>query len=1275
MTRSLLGKAWFFFAGLIILIAVALSVVRVLLPYADRYHEEVEQWVGGALGQQVSIGSIDVRWHGLGPRLTMRDVQVLNGSTERPLVKVGQAEIAVNLLASALDGAPHIERLIVSDVHLSVVRARDGTVKFAGIEMTPEHKAERGARAGGRLLAWMLSQRRVALSGADITWTDLGSEGGGQLQFSDVNLDMRNAGRRHQLEGSALLPELFGRRFSFAIDLYGDALTAGEWDARAYVSGGGLRLAEWAAGARIGGLSLAQGTAEATVWGRWVQGRMQNLDGQVSAFDLAVTGRDAGGQATQFTADALSGKFAWRRSEGGWRADINNLVLARQGRVWPASDIGVMVDGEGGERGLTANISYLDLADAAVILSASDLPSVRARDLISRLEPQGVIKDARMHAELGPGRWSYLLRAVFEDVATAAYERVPGLAGFDGALHVDHDGGLVELDTRSAELAFTTLFRGAIPVDTMSGEVRWHRASAGGVTIGIKSLLAENQDLKLTAGGELDLPAGPAGPSIDLTADFSAKTADNVSRYLPAGVMPPKAVRWLDRSIVAGVVPRGHLELRGPLGAFPFDRQEGKFKVDFAVRDGVLDYAPNWPRIARIDGEVVFEGRAMTIRAESGRSLSSRITGAEVRIDDLVGKPAVLEIEGKARGRTADALYYLRETPLADKFGGYAQGMTARGESALDLRLAIPLDGAPIDIDGELDFHDSVLLLADGEIDIAGIHGRLDFTEKGLSAHGMRADILGLPATVAVRSEEDNGRVVTRIEAEGEAAAAELADMLDLWVLDHLSGGAKWQAGLRIPGTSRMHGPTADLWIASDLKGMAVMLPPPLAKTRAQSRPLRLETVLPRSLDRPAYLSIGESLRAVLDFDRGIALERGEVRFGGAAPRLPEGPGLRIAGSMEAASYEEWTSLTPAADAGRTAVVTELDLDIEDLDFHDHHIQQADISARREADAWIADIKSKQITGRIEVPHADDMPWRLDLNELHLAKMQGRDSEPLDPRELPAIRIDSEKFTYNDIDFGSLSLRASKRPAGLHMEKIQASTPSARINASGDWVFTTRAQYSSFEIEFDTDDFGSALSRFGYADTFRQGEGHFDIIARWEGPPTNFALERLDGSMHLVITDGRLLDVDPGPGRIFGLISLQALPRRLTLDFSDIFKKGFTFDRIEGNFLVSEGVAETRDLSMDGPAAKMEARGRVHLADGTYDQTVVVTPNVSSGLPVAGAVAGGVGVGAAILLMEKLFKPDIERLTRVTYSVTGKWSDPVIERLQATENSGTETVK
>jgi len=150
----------------------------------------------------------------------------------------------------------------------------------------------------------------------------------------------------------------------------------------------------------------------------------------------------------------------------------------------------------------------------------------------------------------------------------------------------------------------------------------------------------------------------------------------------------------------------------------------------------------------------------------------------------------------------------------------------------------------------------------------------------------------------------------------------------------------------------------------------------------------------------------------------------------------------------------------------------------------------------------------------------------------------------------------------------------------------------------------------------------------------------------------------------ITVKDGVLKDVDPGAaGRVFGLLSVQALPRRLTLDFKDLFGKGFHYERIEGTFTVENGNAYTQDLMLKGDAASLALTGRVGLAAEDYDELVTVTPSVSTTLPIAGALAGGPVGAVAGLLAGTVFKDQINRAASYQYTIKGTWAEPVVERV------------
>jgi len=172
------------------------------------------------------------------------------------------------------------------------------------------------------------------------------------------------------------------------------------------------------------------------------------------------------------------------------------------------------------------------------------------------------------------------------------------------------------------------------------------------------------------------------------------------------------------------------------------------------------------------------------------------------------------------------------------------------------------------------------------------------------------------------------------------------------------------------------------------------------------------------------------------------------------------------------------------------------------------------------------------------------------------------------------------------------------------------------------------------------------------------------LQASWPGAPWEAKPETMDGKLSLVIKNGQLLDVEPGAtGRALGLLSLGKLPRRLLeLDFTDLFGEGFGFNRIGGDIVLDSGNAWMNNLVVDGPAAKIEITGRAGLKAQDYDEVVTVTPYLNSSLPLAGAIAGGPAIGAAVIVAEKLLggKIGLNEMARKQYTVSGTWAEPVI---------------
>jgi uncharacterized protein YhdP len=417
----------------------------------------------------------------------------------------------------------------------------------------------------------------------------------------------------------------------------------------------------------------------------------------------------------------------------------------------------------------------------------------------------------------------------------------------------------------------------------------------------------------------------------------------------------------------------------------------------------------------------------------------------------------------------------------------------------------------------------------------------------------------------------------------------------------------------------------------------------------------------------------------------GEAIERAEIRFGAPGPIAPTVPGLHLSGNIERLDTADWWKFLNAdggdgSDAGTRRPIS-VDVHIAELRLINRDFADVQLSATRMPDNWEVRTAGPELTGEMILPVDTDrtLPVRLNLEHIHLRRAEEvqHAPRPVDPALLPALDIRARSFEYGEMDLGSITLAATPTSDGINVDRFEISKPDMSIEGSGEWTRRNDVDESRFRIGLRAEKIDSMLQTFGYNVTsIRKGETSLDIDAAWTGAPSEFSLAKLNGSIDMRVRKGQLLDVDPRAGRLFGLLSIQALPRRLMLDFSDLFGKGMAFDAIEGTFQIEDGNAYTNDLFMEGPSASVSVTGRTGLAEQDYDQVVTVMPRVSGTLPVAGAIFGpvGVGVGTVLYLAGKLFDSahdGIDSLLRFQYTVTGSWDDPVVEKFETAAEAGT----
>lgn len=1259
-------RSLFWTLGVIIIIvsAVTLSSLRLLIPQVPTYRAEIESWLTLTLGYPVHIGAISAELRGVGAALRFSDVTLINEQHHTPVFSFHQVLVDVNLWESLLAGRLELGRVTLVGVEVEVIRETDGSLVVADLSPAlPASEATAQNATGNRArLQWLLERSSINLVNSSVRWRDR-TQGNAVHTLSDLRLSVMNNGKRHRIGGESALPPELGKSVRFVVEAYGDILENSAWSATLYARTEALQ-AKTARTLFASNTTLPamEGSLDSEIWVNWRDGSVISAVGNVNASSPGLKGKHANWSATSAQA-----QFNWRVIPDGWLLNLSRFNIGESDQPYAA----LVVRQRGGhEPTLELATTRIDLGLVGQIAAASNTVEADQLDALLGLRLRGWLNEAYLRVQNKTQGPSFFLHTAFNNLGFDAWRRVPGVNGLDGSLAIDSQAARLQLNSSNAELTLPSVFREALRFDTLTGNViaRHHE---DGWMLWSDLLEANNQDIQADGSFQLKFPK-QGTPELDLAANFRNGRAAATGRYLPVNVMPSGAVAWLDRAIVEGTVPAGGVIFRGPLDQFPFRKAQGRFEVRFTVEDGILDYVPRWPRLEQIHAEVVFREQGLHILGHRAHTLEAVTEDTRVDIDDLSAHKSILHVKGRAHGPASTGLAYLTTTPLGDTIGQRMRNWRVTGNTEVDLDLAIPLvAGASHDIAGTVHFDRNGIYPAGADVDIVEVQGKLNFNRDGLNADNMQANIMGQSAVVDIATATDSTIVLT---ANGTTSGLALADRFSINILRWLQGPLAWQGTLRLP----RRGASTELEIHSGLQNVLIDTPYPLGKKLKERRDSQVNLVLGGDVI-PVKLRYGNLLSAAFALenrDQRWVARRGDVRIGHGDAQLPSDDGLRVFARVDKLDVDAWRTLLPTSETGSqpsTAGMTlrEIDLVASQARVLSRQYKDIHVAAVNSPDGWHIDMVSDKIAGTVTLPKPPDGTMIIDLTRLYLDPTESIEdveqgasqasSSTKDPRTVRAFQLSAAEFRYADWILGPLRLNADHRTDGLHFTELTLGEAPTTILAQGSWLMTPAGASSQWHVDLRTQDVGQSLGTFGFANAIRDGAGHAKMDLLWAGGPADFALRRMDGNINLEITQGRLLDVEPGAGRIFGLLSLQALPRRLTLDFSDLFSKGFAFDRIGGDFTITQGIAHTPNLTMAGPAATVQVTGAVNLIEKSYDQRVKVLPNVTSSLPLAVGVAATPLAGAAAWLAEKILRDPVSDLAQANYRVTGSWQSPKIE--------------
>ncbi len=928
--------------------------------------------------------------------------------------------------------------------------------------------------------------------------------------------------------------------------------------------------------------------------------------------------------------------------------------------------------------------------------------------------------DKAIHVAVANGRFDNFY---FEGgKAGSETENWPSIENANISFDMNADGGQIKATIDHGAISIHRIFEEPrIQLDAMQASVKWVK-QRDQVTVPDWQLRVSNSDVTGEWQGKWKpSPIANSLGILDLQGIIARGDAARVHRYLPL-TLPQSVRHYVRDSVLKGEVQGVAVKIKGDLQQLPFaNPKDGEFRFAGKVKDIQYAYVPpsgstrnttqepNWPAMNNVNGDIVFDRYNFKVNGASGKWGNVPFTQIKAEIPNLNGK-VVVNVQGESKTGANLALTDLRQSPVNNMLGGLFAQAQSTGTLNARLKLSFPL--AELDkttVQGNVSLNNNDVRLQSALPLFEKAQGNINFNESGFSLVGVNAQFLGGPIKLdggsrklPAKSTEAN----PLIRIQGQATANGMRQAKEIPWLNALAqqanGSTTYTASLGFKGGQ------SELSIQSQLQGLALNLPSPLNKRSDDMVAFKYDNTV-QSLNQ------NKATRDQIQMSWGRALSASYVRdLSGTEPRVINGRwqvgdvvgnpsqtdgGVLAIVNLPSISLDDWLQIlsppksSPAyvassnsslSAASQTYLPNRMTLKANELTVQGRNLHNVSVNGSREGYVWRAQTDAREFSGYLEYRQSNNQnAGRIyaRLARLSLPPSADQTVESLledSPVAIPALDIVVEDLELRGKKMGRVEIEAintdptsprSNAGREWRLSKLNITVPEASFKASGKWVTSrdgTQQAITDMNFRLDVSDSGDLLNRLGTKDALRGGGGKLEGQVSWQGSPLTLHYPTLGGRFNVNIGRGQFLQAEPGVAKLLGVLSLQALPRRLLLDFRDVFSAGFAFDTIRGDVTIQQGIANTRNLQMKGVNAIVQMEGSSDIARETQNLRVLILPEVDAGTAsLLAGIALNPAIGLSTFLAQLVLKQPLSRVNTQEFSIDGTWSDPKVTKISS----------
>ena len=1291
-----------------VLTALAIILLRYwILPDVEQYHDNITSSFSEAIGNTITIGKIEGDWQGLHPRLSFTDVRILD-EKQQPAIVLPRITSSVSWM-SLFTAELRLYSLDIDRPELLVRRDAQGKL-FVG------DMAQSRQDGNNNLGEWLLHQSHVAVHDALIVWVDEQRDAP-PLVLRQVNLHIDNLPELHRFALRALPPEDLATPLDVRGDFRGASFNdLNKWHGQIFTQIDFTDVMVWQKWLDMP-KELKRGRGALRAWLSFEAGSVAGITADMALYNVTAKLAE---DAPEMALANLRGRVAWKDVAGGSEYSTRKLTVRLQdGTELQPLDLFVRTTKAINEQPASGEVQINLLQLERLASLASYLPlehGMRAR--LEAYSPRGNVTNLNVQWQgMLEKPVSYKIKGQFEGLALRQVGEMPGFSG----LTLDVDGsdtsGKLYISSHQLVVDAPGVMREPLSFANLLGQVSWQR-ERNELKIILDQTVLSNEDLAGSLSGSYQAQAGALG-MLDLTASLTRVEARQAARYIPLGAMNMENNEWLKGALLAGHFEGFSIRIRGNLSDLkkagqsapdlqmtgptptPADDKEALINIEGRIKNVVLEFNRNWPRVENLNGDFLMRGNRLEMKSLSATMLGADLRNATVTLPDMTSDDLPLEINGEAAAGVSTFLQFVQQSPVRGYMGGATDGVKASGNGLLNYFLHIPLLGEkPAKVSCTFRVQDSDIDLGKGVPLLRNTHGEFMLTESGIQASGVSAEILGGAASINVQTAE-NGTMHASVK--GNSSFGALREINPHPLLNYLHGSTAWDADITLDKKS------FQLTINSDLRGISSSLPQPFTKSANELMPLRVEN---KSIADGQDL-ITAQLNSLFDArlerqekNGAMAIKRGTIIFGrqgklaGASkvkknlPRaklpvkaLRSKSGIWIAGSLPELSIQGWDGLIGGESKTGTAFpIAGINLYIDKLGGYGQTIKSLRIDAVKRGDGLSAQLDSSALNGEVAwLPRGYKKGGKFSahLRNLYLAideQPEPTSSPPVKPGasaltgttgkaaairpgKLPAMEIVIENLHVKEKQLGRFEMVGHPDRRDWRMRRLNITNPDGSLVGDGVWRTVQGKAQTQINLQLKLSDAGNTLARYGYPNTVKKGSGKLAANLSWAGTPGEFNYASLNGTLNLDTGKGRFLKMEPGAGKLLSILSLQALPSRITLDFNDAFSEGFQFENIKGNATIKNGVIDTQDLYIYGSSARVTMKGSVDLNSETQDLLVRILPTVGDSVSLISAFAAGPAIGVGTLIVNKILGDPLDKFVSFEYNVSGTWSEPNVVKV------------